>query len=90
MKVYFSASISLDRSLLPIYQQIVQELKKIGQGEKLKLMIYSDGAEPILESRQHRGKRSYVVVNGGRIVQVNDDAISKDLSTAIYAMIVVS
>ncbi len=30
MKVYFSASISLDRSLLPIYQQIVQELKKIG------------------------------------------------------------
>lgn len=30
MKVYFSASISLDRTLLPIYQQIVEELKKIG------------------------------------------------------------
>jgi dTMP kinase len=30
MKVYFSASISLDRSLLPIYEQIVAELKKLG------------------------------------------------------------
>ena len=30
MKVYFSASISLDRTLLPIYQQIVSELKKLG------------------------------------------------------------
>ena len=30
MKVYFSASMSLDRSLLPVYQQIVQELKKLG------------------------------------------------------------
>lgn len=30
MKVYFSASISLDRSLLPIYEQIVSELKRLG------------------------------------------------------------
>ena len=30
MKVYFSASISLDRKLLPVYQQIVQELKRLG------------------------------------------------------------
>lgn len=30
MKVYFSASISLDRTLLPVYQQIVAELKKLG------------------------------------------------------------
>lgn len=29
MKVYFAASVSLDRSLLPIYQQIVGELKKL-------------------------------------------------------------
>lgn len=29
MKVYFAASMSLDRQLLPVYQQIVQELKKI-------------------------------------------------------------
>ncbi|MFH2085203.1 MAG: hypothetical protein ABII21_00195 [bacterium] len=29
MKLYFSASISPDRSLLPIYQQIVMELKKL-------------------------------------------------------------
>lgn len=66
------------------------ELKKIGAGEKLKLMISSEEAEPILESRQHKGKRSYVVVNGGRIVQVSDGASSKDLSTAINAMVVVS
>lgn len=30
MKVYFSASVSLDRSLLPIYEQIVDELKLLG------------------------------------------------------------
>lgn len=30
MKVYFSAAISLDRSFLPIYAQIVEELKKLG------------------------------------------------------------
>lgn len=30
MKVYFSASISLDRTLLPIYSQIVEELKRLG------------------------------------------------------------
>ena len=30
MKVYFGASISLDRSLLPVYKEIVKELKKLG------------------------------------------------------------
>ena len=29
MKVYFAASISLDRSMLPVYQQIVKELKRL-------------------------------------------------------------
>jgi dTMP kinase len=29
MKVYFGASISLDRSLLPVYREIVKELKKL-------------------------------------------------------------
>lgn len=29
MKVYFSASISLDRTMLPIYQEIVEHLKKL-------------------------------------------------------------
>lgn len=30
MKVYFGASFSLDRSLLPVYQEVVEDLKKIG------------------------------------------------------------
>lgn len=30
MKIYFGASISLDRSLLPVYQNIVKEIKKLG------------------------------------------------------------
>jgi len=30
MKVYFGASITLDRSLLPVYQKIVKEIKKLG------------------------------------------------------------
>lgn len=29
MKIYFSASVSLDRTMLPMYQQIVAELKKL-------------------------------------------------------------
>ena len=30
MKVYFAASVSLDRSMLPIYQEITEHLKKLG------------------------------------------------------------
>src|SRR5262245_12760414 len=30
MKVYFAASVSLDRSMLPIYQEITEQVKKLG------------------------------------------------------------
>ena len=30
MKVYFGASFSLDRSMLPVYQEVVDNLKKLG------------------------------------------------------------
>lgn len=30
MKVYFAAAVSLDRTMLPVYQQIVEEIKQLG------------------------------------------------------------
>jgi len=30
MKVYFGASFSLDRSMLPVYDEVVQNIKKLG------------------------------------------------------------
>jgi hypothetical protein len=30
MKVYFAAAVSLDRTMLPVYRQIVEEIKRLG------------------------------------------------------------
>jgi hypothetical protein len=51
------------------------EAKKINSASnpKLKLKVSSQTAEPIIESKQHKWKRSYNVVNGGRIKKIKVD-----------------
>lgn len=64
-----------------------------GGGSKLSIEVFSDLTDPIIESKQHFKKRSYNIVNAGRIRQVNVDNGSTvyDIpDNAIYASLVVT
>jgi hypothetical protein len=43
------------------------------QGGKLNIMLYSHDVEPIIESKYINKKRSYAVINGGRINRIEYD-----------------
>ena len=70
------------------------EMKKTGGGTKLKLKVSGNAPGPIFESKQHKKKRSYTVLNGGRIKKVIVDVVGSTTTqnipgTAIYASVVV-
>jgi hypothetical protein len=50
-------------------------VERNGNGTKLKLTVYSPTTEPILESKQHKQKRRYIVMNAGPIQLVEVDGI---------------
>jgi hypothetical protein len=68
------------------------EAKKSGAGSKLKLKVSGQSPGPIIESKQHKKKRSYNVVNGGRIKKISvDGATFHTLNeTDIYGCVVIT
>lgn len=68
------------------------EAKKTNGGSKLKLKVSSQAPGPIIESKQHKKKRSYSVVNGGRIkkIKVDGTTIRTMNDTDIYACVVIT
>ncbi len=49
------------------------KVEKIDSGKALEITVISSSAVPMIESKQHGMQRSYTVVNGGRIKQVEVD-----------------
>ena len=68
------------------------EAKKTNGGSKLKLKVLSQAPGPIIESKQHKKKRSYTIVNGGRIGEIKVDGATfhtmKD--SDIYGSVVIT
>lgn len=58
------------------------ELKR--SGKKLKIRVFSDGDEPIIQSKSKNRKRDYVVLNGGNITQIECDGTSPNLGPTVY------
>jgi hypothetical protein len=59
---------SFDSAL--ISSDLKQNVEVVNTGSGLKLTLYGDVIEPVVEARQHDMKRRYIVSNSGRILQV--------------------
>lgn len=46
------------------------QVDKIGNGSNIRLTIFGDLVDPNLESKQHKGKRRYIVSNSGQIEKI--------------------
>jgi hypothetical protein len=68
----FTVSVPLNGDV-EISSALGQKVLATPNGAKLDLTVFSDTSEPIVEAKQHAGKRRYVVSNSGPIetVRVN-------------------
>ena len=65
---------------------------------KVKLTVFHDKVDPVFASKQHRNKRSYTILNGGRIkkIEVPDPLIPNKVrsvtipDSALYAGLVIT
>jgi hypothetical protein len=65
-------------------------MEKIDGGRKLMLTIYGDVTEPIIESKQYKKGRCYIIANSGSIRNIFfDERIEKIPKSAQYACVVV-
>ena len=69
----FTQTVPLNGGDVEISSALEQKVTAIVNGGKLDLTVFSETSEPIVEAKQHAGKRRYVVSNSGPIqtVKVN-------------------
>jgi hypothetical protein len=68
----FTMTFTLTRGV-DITSALGQNVSAKANGTKLDLTVFSDTSEPIVEAKQHDGKRRYVVSNSGPIETVTVD-----------------
>jgi hypothetical protein len=56
-----------------ISSQLRQNVKILNTGNGLRISLYGDVIEPIVEARQQELRRRYIVTNSGRIEKVRID-----------------
>jgi hypothetical protein len=52
---------------------LAQDITAVKNGSSLKLTVFSSSSDPIVESKQHKKKRRYVVSNSGPIEKITVD-----------------
>ena len=86
-KVTISSDLNLE-----IEAKIVKVQKNSQKIKTVNLNVSHSNGDPIFESKQHKKKRSYTVVNGGRIKEIVVDTNSPIgiPSSSIYACVVIT
>jgi hypothetical protein len=75
-----------------IYSEFGQNvaMEKVDRGSKLRLTIYCDATEPIIESKKYKKFQCYVVANSGSIRKIRfDNKVENIPKSALYACVVV-